>query len=166
MRRGGRPLACLLCFTVGKQHLKCCQMAFMESFGFTSQDILFLFYCSAFAALGGMANVCVLWADYSKLPDEGSFIIANLRVACIRIFWIFIRVQLSCVVGLIFSLFLVGALNSNSATTARIFALSILIGYAAPKLLVTQEALISEAVENKLRKILQEKKKEQASPQS
>ncbi len=140
-------------------------VAFVESFGFTCQDILFLFFCSAFAALGGITNICVLWTDYSKLPDEGSFVLASLMVSRIRIFWIFIRISLSCVVGLIFGLFLVGALNSNSATTARIFALSILIGYAAPKLLVTQEALISEAVENKLRKFFQEENKGLSSPQ-
>lgn len=137
----------------------------MEVFGFSSHDALLLFYCPLFAVIGGIAHTYVLWTDYSKLPDQGSFVLASHRVAFYRIAWLFGRLLLSLIAGLIFSLYLVGALTSTPAATARILAFSILIGYAAPKLWITQETVITEAIENRFKKILKEYEQEKMASQ-
>ncbi len=134
----------------------------MESFGFSNHDIALLLFCPIFSVIGGITHAYVLWADYSTLPDKDSFVVANHKEASFRIAWLFGRLLLSFIAGLVFSLSLVGSLTSTPATTARIFALSILVGYVAPKFWITQEAIISEIVESKLKKLLPEEKKEQA----
>ncbi|MGR0482477.1 MAG: hypothetical protein ACTFAL_14040 [Candidatus Electronema sp. V4] len=127
---------------------------FINALGFSQQEILLLFLCPVFAVIGGMIHFYVLWGDYSKLPEEVYF--NNMKEILGRVAWLIGRLLLAGTAGLVFSLYLVGALTPAPATTARILACSILIGYAAPRFWVTQEKVIAKVIETNIRKIVEE----------
>jgi hypothetical protein len=61
------------------------------------------------------------------------------------------------VLGLVISLYFVGAITSSVTALARVLALSILLGYQAPNIWSAQEKIVRKIVEDKLEKMLGQK---------
>ena len=129
-------------------------MDMFQSLGFSEQDLMLLKLCPLFAALGGFVHAYVLIGDYSKLPKNGR--LAKPREALARVAWLTGRLLIAAVAGFVLALYMVGALTDSPTTTARILAFSVLVGYAAPRLWATQESLVNEVLEKKLRSLLEE----------
>ena len=53
--------------------------------------------------------------------------------------WCAYRLFIGCALGLVVGLYFVGSLNENPTSLARVLALAVFIGYAAPKLWSLQE---------------------------
>jgi len=65
-----------------------------------------------------------------------------------RAAWISLRLILGGILGFVFGLYFIGTLHETPSTFAKIWALSFIVGYAAPKIWVAQEkALIKRAEE-------------------
>jgi hypothetical protein len=56
------------------------------------------------------------------------------------------RIMLGALLGGLLALYFVGTLQPNVTTIAKLTALSVLIGYAAPKIWLAQERVVTENV--------------------
>jgi Na+/H+-dicarboxylate symporter len=54
------------------------------------------------------------------------------------------------------ALYFVGALSEGPTTIARVLAFAILFGFAAPKLWISQEKLVANLVEKRMRALIEE----------
>lgn len=133
------------------QHL----LEILTEIGFKSQDISLLALCPLFSVIGGFVHMLMLRADFSRIPNSSVGHVSLLSVIE-RIGWSVSRLLLSAAIGLVFGLYLVGALTESPNTVARILAFSIILGYAAPRLWASQEKIVNEVVDERLRKILKE----------
>jgi len=62
--------------------------------------------------------------------------------------------MLGAILGLVVALYFIGAVHENTTTLAKLAALSILLGFAAPKLWVAQERIIVGQAMKRLNQML------------
>ncbi|MCL1479686.1 MAG: hypothetical protein MH219_20280 [Marinobacter sp.] len=60
--------------------------------------------------------------------------------------WLGLRLILGAILGLVIGLYFVGAIQETPATFAKIAALSVLAGYAAPKVWAAQDKIVSAKI--------------------
>lgn len=128
---------------------------FFVGLGFSAQDLLLIKLCPIFAVIGGIVHIVLIRDDFSVFPDKPVGL-ASTGTAFNRLTWMFARLALSYIVGLVFALYLVGALTESPTTIARILAFSVLVGFAAPKLWKSQEKVLTELIEKHLERTLEE----------
>ncbi|SIQ20672.1 hypothetical protein [Aquipseudomonas alcaligenes] len=105
--------------------------------GFTVFDVALLFACSIGAILGSLVQAILATIHHDGPPrSEKELRIAPPHIRKIRAAWLSMRLFIGAVLGFVFALYFVGMLNQSAATFCRIWALSFLVGYAAPKLWV------------------------------
>ncbi len=110
-------------------------------------DVIMLLFCPIAAALG-MVVALVLKRD---IFDEYSTKISR----CIKaIGFIFSGL----ILGLVIALFFVGSITPELTSLARVLALSILLGYQAPSIWFSQEKIISEVIDKKVKDIIEQRK--------
>lgn len=128
--------------------------AFLIELGLSKYDIALLVLCPLGAVVGSFAHAVLLLINPHRIPRPGSTRFNTSTDALGRAAWLSFRLSLGAILGLVLGLYFIGALQENVATLAKVVALSILLGFAAPRVWVSQEKLIAEASENRLKEIL------------
>ena len=120
---------------------------FLTELGFKKYDLALLLFCPAGAVLGSFAHAMLTSINPDQPPcDEKRVRVASPRLAAARGSWLVLRLSLGAILGLVIALYFIGALQENLTTLAKIIALSILLGYGAPKIWVAQERLLLDRV--------------------
>ncbi|MCT5663222.1 hypothetical protein LZM12_28745, partial [Pseudomonas aeruginosa] len=70
----------------------------------------------------------------------------------LRSAWLFMRLFVGGVLGFVVGLYFIGALQETPAVFAKIWALSFVVGYAAPKIWVVQERNLLSRIDSSLEK--------------
>jgi len=121
---------------------------FLSQLGFSSFDFALIILCPIGSIIGSLAQVIQITIHPYKPPnEEGIQYIASKDLQDARGVWIALRLMLGGILGLVVGLYFVGAIHENAPTLTKIIALSILMGYAAPKIWVTQEKILMEKLE-------------------
>ncbi|WP_176065304.1 hypothetical protein [Piscinibacter koreensis] len=89
--------------------------------------------------------------DLQRFPSGTSVRFAKPAIALFRIGWIGARLSLGAILGFLVALYFVGAMQPSAATFARLIGLSIIAGYAAPRLWVAQEEILVQSVLTRVR---------------
>ncbi|UUY10491.1 hypothetical protein LRS11_10880 [Pseudomonas sp. J452] len=102
--------------------------------GFTVFDIALLLACTFGAVIGSLVQAILATIDHDGPPTEPEHLrIAPPEIQETRGLWINMRLFVGGVLGFVFGLYFIGMLNDSPSTFARIWALSFVVGYAAPK---------------------------------
>ena len=116
---------------------------FFENLGLTSYDVALLIGCPIGGVVGSMAHAIVKTIDLDGPPNrEDGMRLASKELQELRGIWLHLRLTLGGILGLVLGLYFIGAIQPTSGTIAKIIALSIIAGYAAPKVWEAQEKLI------------------------
>lgn len=126
---------------------------FLIELGFKKYDLALLILCPLGAMIGSFAHALLLTTDPHSVPKPGSTQFNSLLDMCGRAAWLCFRLCLGAILGLIVGLYFIGALQENVATLAKVVALSILLGFAAPRVWTSQEKIIAEVAEQRLKEI-------------
>jgi len=123
---------------------------FFESLGFTAHDIALLVGCPIGGVIGSLAQAIVKTIDLEGPPsNENGMKRASKELQELRGIWLSLRMTLGGILGIVLGLYFIGSIEQSAATVAKIIALSIIAGYAAPKVWEAQERI----VEAKLKKL-------------
>ena len=136
---------------------------FLVDLGFGKYDVALLILCPLGATLGSFAHAILLISNPQKIPRPGDVRFNSNMEAMVRAIWLAFRLTLGAILGLVVGLYFVGALQENVATLAKIVALSILIGYAAPKLWVAHEKILVEELLKRFKDVLDEQSSKKTS---
>ncbi|PKF76725.1 hypothetical protein CW749_25980 [Vibrio sp. vnigr-6D03] len=122
----------------------------MEKLGITFFDIALLILCPIGGVIGSFAYAIMDSIDPLNSPkDESKTKVASEALQEKRGIWLGLRCTLGLILGLVVSLYFIGSIQENISTVAKIVALSIVSGYAAPKIWAAQEII----VEAKMKKL-------------
>lgn len=118
----------------------------LSQLGFSLFDILLPLACTVGAIFGSLTHGIMVTIEHGGPPNEDS----NFRLATkdeqeLRGLWLSMRMFVGGVLGFVFGLYFVGTLHETPATFAKIWALSFIVGYAAPKIWTVKEAAIVRA---------------------
>lgn len=130
-------------------------LEFFRDMGCTNYDIALLVLCPLGAAIGSFAHTIILLINPQKIPRPGQVKILNQPADILgRFGWLSMRMILGLILGIVIALYFVGAIQHNITTLAKLAAFSILAGYSAPKLWVSQERVIADNVISSLKHML------------
>lgn len=132
--------------------------------GLKHYDLAMLILCPLAAAIGSFAHTILQTINPHRMPGKGSTQFLTGRDAAGRFAWILLRLTLGAILGLVIALYFVGAIQENIATLAKIVALSILVGYAAPKLWVAQEKILAAQVDRHIDALVKAKRDDAPPP--
>lgn len=108
--------------------------------GFSNFDVLLPIACTIGAIFGSLTQTIIANYNLNSLPrKEGEMKSASLQLQEMRSAWLFLRLFVGGVLGFVVGLYFIGALQETPAVFAKIWALSFVVGYAAPKIWVVQE---------------------------
>jgi hypothetical protein len=128
---------------------------FLVDLGFKKYDVALLLLCPLGAVIGSFAHAMLLLINPHRIPRPGTTQFNTAQDALGRAAWLTFRLSLGAILGLVVGLYFIGALQENTTTLAKVVALSILLGFAAPKIWVAQEQLITDAAERRLKELLE-----------
>jgi hypothetical protein len=131
---------------------------FLVELGFQKFDYALIQLCVLGSVMGSFANILLLDTNFNKLPSDPR-ILSNLH-AYGRGVWMLSRIILGAILGVAVGAYFVGALHQDISAVAKVFVLSIVTGFSAPKLWLAQEKVIVEQAANKIEEILGAKNKE------
>lgn len=120
-------------------------------FGFTAFDIALLVACSFGAVMGSIVQAIMATIDHDgppRTPEDLQIAPPELQVT--RGAWISMRVYIGGVLGFVFGLYFIGMLHESPSTFARIWALSFVVGYAAPKIWTLKGERLVKQVKSEL----------------
>jgi ABC-type Fe3+ transport system permease subunit len=119
----------------------------LSDLGFSPYDAALIVICPVGAILGSFAQAIVQTIDLKGPPKkESDMTYASPALQVLRGAWLGLRLALGAILGLVIGLYFVGAIQENPATVAKIAALSIMAGYAAPKVWVSQDRIVSAKI--------------------
>jgi hypothetical protein len=121
----------------------------MQQLGFMPQDYLLLLLAPLGAGLGSIVHGMLIEINPNKLPTSGRLRTTTEVMMVLK--WSSYRLVIGAVLGLVVALYFVGSITSNPTSIARILALSVFVGYAAPKLWALQEKHLMDEIEKKVR---------------
>ncbi|WP_262730428.1 hypothetical protein [Alloalcanivorax marinus] len=115
--------------------------------GLGKYDIALLILCPLGALIGSFAFA--ITATISDMPPkkESQAKFASSQLAKARGAWLMLRLMLGAILGLLLGLYFIGAIQETPSTLAKVVALSIIAGYAAPKMWLAQDKVISAQIE-------------------
>lgn len=116
--------------------------------GFSAYDLALIFFCPICAAVGSFAYAIVDTLSEEMPRSEDDFKLATKRIATARGAWLGLRLILSAILGFVLGLYFVGAIQETPSTLAKILALAVLVGYAAPKIWIAQARLVEAKIQN------------------
>lgn len=109
--------------------------------------LLLVILCPIGSVIGSFAQAIVLTIDLESPPNrEEDMGIASESLREKRGMWLGLRLILGGILGLVVGLYFVGSIQETPATLAKIVALSIALGYSAPKVWDTQEKIIDKKI--------------------
>jgi hypothetical protein len=107
----------------------------VQFYRFTGFDIFLMLACSVGGVIGSMTQAIMASIDHNCPPKSlDDMSVAPPEVQQVRGIWLTLRLFIGGVLGFVFSLYFIGMLNPTGSTFARIWALSFLVGYAAPQI--------------------------------
>ncbi|HEJ5656495.1 TPA: hypothetical protein SL741_005299 [Pseudomonas aeruginosa] len=119
--------------------------------GFSNFDVLLPIACTIGAIFGSLAQTIIANYNLNSLPrKEGEMKSASPQLQEMRSAWLFLRLFVGGVLGFVVGLYFVGALQETPAVFAKIWALSFVVGYAAPKIWVVQERNLLNRIDSSL----------------
>ncbi|HCR1701113.1 TPA: hypothetical protein ONB03_004823 [Pseudomonas aeruginosa] len=119
--------------------------------GFSNFDVLLPIACTIGAIFGSLAQTIIANYNLNSLPrKEGEMKSASPQLQEMRSAWLFLRLFVGGVLGFVVGLYFVGALQETPAVFAKIWALSFVVGYAAPKIWVVQERNLINRIDSSL----------------
>lgn len=119
--------------------------------GFSGYDFALLAACTLGAVIGSFAQAIVATIHPDGPPNkEGVMHFASPLLQEARAAWVVLRLMLGGILGFVFGLYFIGTLHETPSTFAKIWALSFIVGYAAPKIWVAQEKALIKRVEETL----------------
>lgn len=117
----------------------------LSSIGFTGFDLFLMLACIIGGVIGSVVQAIHATIGHDGPPrnlDEMS--IAPPEIQEVRGLWMGMRLFSGGVLGLVFGLYFIGMLHPTASTFARIWALSFVVGYAAPKIwAIKSDGLVS-----------------------
>lgn len=114
-----------------------------SAIGFTPFDYYLLLVCTIGSVLGSLAQAITASIHPDGPPNkEGIMKIASPELREVRGAWLTLRLILGAILGFVFGLYFVGTLHQTGAVFAKIWGLSFIVGYAAPKIWQAQEAAL------------------------
>ena len=122
--------------------------------GLQKYDFALLMLCPFGAVLGSLAHAILQLINPHRMPRPGAVRILSNIDAMGRFQWLMLRFVLGGILGLVVGLYFIGAIQENKTTLAKIVALSMLLGFAAPKLWLAQERVIADRAIGKLNELL------------
>lgn len=97
--------------------------------------------------LGSFAHAIVKTIDLFGPPRvESDMKIASKDLQEKRGAWLYLRMVLGGILGLVIGLYFIGSIQQNVATISKILAFSILAGYSAPKIWEAQDKIVAQKV--------------------
>jgi hypothetical protein len=122
---------------------------YLLELGFQKYDLALLIFCPLGAVIGSFAHAILQIMNPHRVPKPGTVRILAGVDAVGRFGWLAFRLALGAILGLVVGLYFIGALQENLTTLAKIVALCILLGYAAPKIWLAQEqVVVDEAIKH------------------
>lgn len=117
--------------------------------GFSNYDFALIIFCTIGSVIGSFAQAIMLTIDLKVMPKtETDLKIASPKMQELRGAWLGLRLILGGILGLMVGLYFVGAIQETPTTLAKIIALSIMLGYAAPKVWYAQERIVSAKLDS------------------
>lgn len=115
--------------------------------GLSKYDIALLIFCPLGALIGSFAFA--ITATISDMPPkkECQAQFASSQLAKARGAWLMLRLTLGAILGLLLGLYFIGAIQETPSTLAKVVALSIIAGYAAPKIWLAQDKVVSSKIQ-------------------
>ncbi len=111
--------------------------------GFSNFDVLLPIACTIGAIFGSLTQTIIANYNLNSLPrKEGEMKSASLQLQEMRSAWLFLRLFVGGVLGFVVGLYFIGALQETPAVFAKIWALSFVVGYAAPKIWVVPSTVL------------------------
>lgn len=114
----------------------------INSITITSFEVALLVGCPIAASIGGFAHILILHSRYDRIPRPGSYILLPKNEAKFRGAWMLFRLMLSAIIGLLAALYFMGAVKEDVATFGKLLAVSMIIGYSAPRIWAMQEEIV------------------------
>ncbi|MGB1456158.1 hypothetical protein [Spongiibacter marinus] len=115
--------------------------------GLSRYDIALLWLCPLGALIGSLAFAITATISDAPPKKENQNYFASNQLAKARLMWIFLRLALGAILGLLLGLYFIGAIQENPSTLAKVIALSIIAGYGAPKIWLVQDKVVSGQIE-------------------
>lgn len=122
--------------------------------GFSKYDIALLLLCPVGAVIGSFAFAITATISDKPPTREHHFTFASNQLRAARGMWIVLRLMLGAILGFLLGLYFVGAIQETPSTLAKVVALSIIAGYAAPKIWLAQDKVVSSQIERLVKKEL------------
>lgn len=121
-------------------------------------DKILLLGCPFAAIIGSFANWLILEVNLSEKPitRKNGKITVGLRSSLEAAFvlkWIFFRLLVGGILGLVLALYFIGIIKDDLNSISRLLAFAILLGYAAPKMWISQEKLIQKYIDEQIKKL-------------
>ncbi|MFU7273583.1 hypothetical protein FSB74_26150 [Pseudomonas aeruginosa] len=121
--------------------------------GFSNFDVLLPIACTIGAIFGSLTQTIIANYNLNNLPrKEGEMKSASPQLQEMRSAWLFLRLFVGGVLGFVVGLYFIGTLQETPAVFAKIWALSFVVGYAAPKIWVVQERNLLSRIDSSLEK--------------
>ena len=115
--------------------------------GFTGYDTALLAACTLGGFVGSFAQAIVATISPDGPPrKEGEMKFASPELQKARGAWMAMRFMLGAILGFVFGLYFVGTLHETAATFAKVWALSFIVGYAAPKIWTAKADALVQSV--------------------
>lgn len=115
--------------------------------GLSKYDIALLILCPLGAIIGSFAHAIVETIDLKGPPtNESDMKVASKELQELRGIWLGLRMMLGAILGLVIGLYFTGAIQETPSTIAKIMALSILLGYAAPNVWDAQNKIVTARI--------------------
>ncbi len=125
----------------------------ISSLGLSPHDVALLIGCPIGSVIGSMAQAIVKTINLDGPPNkENDMRLASKELQELRGLWLSLRLTLGAILGLVLGLYFIGSIQPTPGTVAKIIALSIVAGYAAPKVWEAQDKIIDA----KLKRIVAE----------
>ena len=123
----------------------------LASLGLSGYDIALPVACSAGAIFGSLVQAMLATISHDGPPNtENELRMASPNLMAVRGAWLFMRLFVGGVLGFVFGLYFVGTIIETPATFAKVWALSFIVGYAAPRIWTLKEDALVRRAEREL----------------
>ncbi|WP_321323629.1 hypothetical protein [Thiomicrorhabdus sp.] len=122
--------------------------------GLSKYDIALLIFCPIGALIGSFAFSITATISYVPPKKESQAKFASSQLAKARGAWLMLRLTLGAILGLLLGLYFIGAIQETPSTLAKVIALSIIAGYAAPNIWLAQDKVVSSQIERAIKMAL------------
>ncbi len=121
----------------------------LKIMGFTDYDVALLIACTIGGFVGSFAQAIAATIHPDGPPNkEGVHWFASTDLQKARGAWMAMRFTLGSILGFVFGLYFVGTLHETAATFAKVWALSFIVGYAAPKIWLAKEGALLRSMKS------------------